>query len=98
MNSPEYRRSTDLLEADVGDELVALDPGTGTCLGFNEVAAFVWRRLSSPATFEQLTHDLLAEYDVNEQQCVSELRELLNDMTARGLVTIDREQLRQKGL
>lgn len=92
MSSPEYRRKADLLEADIGDELVALDPAAGSCFGLNEVATFVWRRLASPATFEQLTQDLLAEYDVAEERCVRELGELLDDMAAKGLITCDREQ------
>ena len=34
------------MEAELGEELVALDPQAGNCFGFNEVAAWVWRRLA----------------------------------------------------
>jgi Coenzyme PQQ synthesis protein D (PqqD) len=81
-----YRRAIDLMEADVGGELVALDPEGGNCFGFNEVATWVWRRLAEPATFEQLRDGLLAEYEVSPAQCSSELQELLDYLGRRGLV------------
>jgi hypothetical protein len=81
-----YKRAIELMEADVGDELVGLDVKVGTCFGFNPVAASVWRSLSSPKTFDQLRDELLDEFDVNAEQCAGELKELLDDLTAKGLV------------
>jgi coenzyme PQQ synthesis protein D (PqqD) len=85
-----------LMEAELGDELVALDPSVGTCFGFNDVATDVWRRLSSPSSFEQLRDGLLAQYEVSEERCTNELRELLDQLVAKGLVTttqVDRNNL-----
>lgn len=82
-----YRRATDLMEADLGDELVALDPAKGNCFGFNEVATWVWRRLEQPASFDQLREGLVGEYEVSDEQCAGELRELLDDLSSKGLVT-----------
>jgi hypothetical protein len=81
-----YKRAIELMEADVGDELVGLDVKVGTCFGFNPVAASVWRSLSSPKTFDQLRDELLDEFDVSAEQCAGELKELLDDLTAKGLV------------
>lgn len=77
------------MEADLGSDLVALDPEGGNCFGFNEVATWVWRRLAEPATFEQLRDGLLAEYEVSPDQCSNELQELLDDLANRGLVDCD---------
>ena len=87
MKELSYRRATDLLEANLGDELVALDPEAGECFGFNSVATSVWRELQQPKTFDQLRDALLSEYDVDMEQCTSELRELLDDLSSKGLVT-----------
>lgn len=81
-----YRRAVELMEADLGEELVALDPERGNCFGFNEIAADVWRRLVQPASFDTLRDGLLADYDVSEQQCSEELKTLLNEMIDRGLI------------
>ena len=81
-----FRRSAQLLEAEVGDELVALDPGKGSCFGFNSVAASVWRALEEPRTFDELSERLLDEYEVDRDQCRAELSELLEQMTSGGLI------------
>lgn len=82
-----YKRAVNLLEADVGDDLVALDPAAGSCFGFNSVATSVWRQLDEPKTFEQLKQALLDQYEVDADQCARELKELLDTMTDQGLVT-----------
>jgi hypothetical protein len=81
-----YKRAISLMEAELGDELVALDPNAGECFGFNSVATSVWRKLEEPKTFEQLRDALIDEYEVDSEQCTRELRELLDDLSAKGLV------------
>jgi len=85
---PVYRRAIDLMEAELGAELVALDADAGTCFGFNEVATSVWQALSEPRSFDDLCTRLLGEYEVGPDQCRSELKALLDDMQARGLVAV----------
>lgn len=81
-----YSRAVDLMEAELGDELVALDPDRGECFGFNNVATSVWRELAEPRTFDQLVDALLTEYEVPREQCVSELGGLLSELSSKGLV------------
>lgn len=81
-----YSRAVRLMEAELGDELVALDSDAGQCFGFNSVAASVWRVLEQPRTFDELRDSLLLEYEVGFEQCSTELHELLTDMVGRGLV------------
>ncbi|HKP34746.1 MAG TPA: PqqD family protein [Sphingomicrobium sp.] len=82
-----YRRAVELLEAELGDELVALEPNAGECFGFNTVATSVWRQLAQPKSFAELRDALLEEYDVKPEQCTRELKELLDDLASRGLVS-----------
>ena len=86
MTDAVYRRAIDLMEAEIGDELVALDPNAGHCFGFNAVATSVWQRLEQPQSFNQLLDALLAEYEVGSDQCSTELSELLHDLLSRGLI------------
>ena len=83
-----YQRTKELMEAELGADIVALDTERGRCFGFNEVAAWVWRRLEAPATFEQLHHGLLEAFEVGEDECRLELRALLEDLVAKDLVSI----------
>jgi hypothetical protein len=81
-----YRRAAELLEADMNDELVALEPRAGTCFGFNASAAAVWRLIETPKSFAEIRDSLLSQYDVGSDQCSQELQELLDAMKAEGLV------------
>jgi hypothetical protein len=75
------------MEAELGDELVALDPDGGKCFGFNNVATSVWGLLKEPKSFDELRGALLDEYEVDPEQCTRELRALLDDLLEKRLVS-----------
>jgi hypothetical protein len=77
------------MEAELGDELVALDANAGECFGFNNVATSVWRELQAPKSFNQLRDTLLGQYEVEPEQCARELKDLLDDLCAKRLVTTE---------
>lgn len=81
-----YRRSAELMEAEINDELVALEPNKGTCFGFNAVATDVWRKLEQPLSFGELKNQLLDEYDVSEEECAQDLSALLDQMRNAQLI------------
>ena len=82
-----YERTAALMEAELGDELVGLEPGAGVCYGFNDVAKRVWQLLEQPQSFEAVRTVLLDEYDVAPGECDSDLRELLADFVDKKLIT-----------
>jgi hypothetical protein len=86
VTGPVYHRAVSLMEADVGDELVALDAAAGSCFGFNAVATAVWRNLENPKAFDELRSELLDEFDVSAEECAAELQMLLDDLIDKGLV------------
>lgn len=81
-----YSRAVDLMEAELGSELVALDAEAGTCFGFNEVATSVWRLLAEPQTLQQLCSTLSQQYVVEQQECKSDVSALLEELVRAGLV------------
>ena len=86
MTDAVYSRAVKLMEADLEDELVALDPDAGKCFGFNNVATSVWKSLEQPKSFEQLLSELLDTYEIDEEQCDRELHMLLEDLIAKQLI------------
>lgn len=81
-----FERNAVLLEAELGEEIVALDAERGQCFGFNATAASIWRHLERPASFGDLSRALREEYDVDEEQCTAGLKALLGELLERGLV------------
>ena len=86
MSATVYKRALELMEAEIGSDLVALEPKSGSCFGFNSVAASVWNSLTTPKSFDQLRDALLADYDVDFDECSRDLRALLDEMTNQGLI------------
>ena len=80
------RRGDQLLEAEVHDELVALNIDKGTCYGFNVTATRVWALLEQPTTFDEIKDVLLDEFDVDPETCHDQLTALLSDLEEKGLV------------
>jgi hypothetical protein len=74
------------LDAEIGDEVVALRPDGGTCFSFSTIAADVWKSLATPKGFEELRDELLATYDVGADECSRDLRALLDDLAEQGLI------------
>ena len=83
-----YERAVALMEAELGDELVGLEPDAGVCYGFNDVAKRVWQLLEQPRSFEAIWTELLDEYDVTPAECDSDLREMLADLVGKKLITV----------
>jgi hypothetical protein len=86
MEQEVYQRAVELLEADINDEMVALEPTKGSCFGFNAIATEIWRKLERPRSFAELRNELLSEYEVSDEQCTRELRELIDGMSRAKLI------------
>ena len=84
--APRFERAAVLMEAELGDELVALDPDRGHCFGFNPVAAAVWRLLEHPRSAAEIEAELTEQFAVEKAQCHEEVAELLEDLQGRGLI------------
>jgi len=92
MQDPMVRRVNNMVEAQLGHEIVGLDAERGRCFGFNETAAWVWAQLEEPRPQSVLRDALLERFDVEELHCEARLVELLRDMEVKGLIAIDKRR------
>ena len=81
-----FLRCDDMLEAEVNDEIVALDIARGQCFGMNEVASEIWRMLAQPRSVDEICEALCAGYEVDASTCRSEVRQLISELRNEGLV------------
>ncbi|MDB5706215.1 MAG: hypothetical protein JWN66_3331 [Sphingomonas bacterium] len=77
-----------LVEAEVDGELVALHIENGTCYSFNATAARIWALVDRPKTVTEICAALAAEFDVDERECDTQVRLLLQDLQKDGLVEL----------
>ena len=81
-----YSRAAPLLEAEVDQEIVALDREQGQVFGFNLVASDVWRLLEQPRTIGELCAKLEQRYTVSSEECAADVADLLDRLLEMKLV------------
>ena len=77
-----------LAEEEMGDELVAFCAETGWVYGFNKPAYYAWMFLKEPLTFSAWKQAIIRTFRVDSDTCDKQLKELLRDFEAAGLVTL----------
>ena len=82
-----YVRSSAPLTADVDNEVVMLDPATSNYFGLEGVGARIWDLCEQPQSVESIVAVLLAEYDVDESTCSTEVASFLVELESANLLT-----------
>ncbi len=81
------------VSSDLQDESVILDMQSGTYYGLNEVGASIWAMIQEPQPVAKIQAAILAEYEVEAEQCAQDVITLLNQLVERGLVRIKDEAI-----
>ncbi len=79
-------RRKNLVEAEVDDEIVALDIDTGSCYGLNKVGRKIWMLISEPRSVGDVCALLAAEYDVDRETCERDVIDLLEELRRENLI------------
>ena len=83
-------RVHDAITAEMGDETVILDNATGVFIQLNRSAGRIWNLLEVPQTVPSLCALLVERYDVSTDICRIEVIAFVQDMAAKGIVTLGR--------
>ena len=85
-NASLYTRTGDVIEADVGGDVVLLHTQSWQYFEFDKVGGAIWNLLDKPSGLDRLVHALMTQFEVGEEQCTRETKAFLDDMVAQGLV------------
>lgn len=88
-----YKASTKYLYSEIDSEAVILDVNSGTYFGLNEVSNRIWQLLQTPVSQASLIEQILAEYDVSQEQVEQDVLALLQEMSHAGLVEVLNEEV-----
>ena len=80
--------SKDLVFSNVADEVVILDLKSGVYHGLESVGARAWELMTDQLPVREVRDRLVDEYDVQPQQCESDLLRLLEELKSHGLVDV----------
>jgi hypothetical protein len=81
-----YTRNSKTISGRLHDELVMMDIDHGKYFSLNPVATRIWDLLERPQNMDELCAVLIDEYDVEPEQCLSEVEEHMAEMVRFGLV------------
>ncbi len=76
------------MDAEVDDEIVALNLDTGASYGLNPVGARIWKLIGKPTRVADMCTGLIAEYDVEPATCERQVLELLGKLQAESLLEV----------
>lgn len=80
--------SQNQISSDLADETIILDLKSGQYYGLNAVASSVWNLIQQPRKVEEIRSHLMAEYEVNMQECSNDLQILISNLASKGLVEL----------
>lgn len=89
MNQSEkkYRLSESVVFSNIGEEAVILDPKKGSYFGLSDVGVLVWEQMSAaPKSVGELCQSVCEVFDVETQECETDLKELIGQLEKAGLV------------
>jgi hypothetical protein len=81
------QRKGDLLFNEIDGEVVMLSIENSEYYGMDKVGSRIWELLEKPMTFKALVSKLRDEYEVTEEQCVSDTLAFLNKLQDKKLIT-----------
>jgi len=79
----------DVVSCDLEDEAAILNLKDGIYYGLDPVGASIWKLLQKPVKVGEILETLLQEYEVGEEECRSDLIELLEELKDKELVKIN---------
>jgi hypothetical protein len=80
------RRNDHHVSAPLDEHLAMMDIDAGKYYLLDDVASFIWTRLSTPTSVEDLVTELSARYDVSAARCEADILPFLTQLHEKGLV------------
>jgi hypothetical protein len=78
-----------VVTATVADEDILLNPVRSEYYSLSHVSRRVWALVQTPISVSALRDAIVAEYDIDAESALDDLRELMTSMSEAGLVIVD---------
>ncbi len=80
--------SPDVISQEVSGETVILDLNTENYFGLDEVGTRIWQLIEETGNLQAVFDQMLAEYEVEEDQLLEDMDALVQQVAEIGLVTL----------
>lgn len=79
----------DVISQEVSGETVILDLNSEHYFGLDEVGTRIWQLIEEKGNLQAIYDQLLAEFDVGEEQLQDDLADLVERVAGAGLVSLE---------
>lgn len=79
------------VSSDLAGEAVILDFKSGVYYGLNEVGTRIWNLIQQPKSVSEIRDAIVAEYEIEPELCDRDLKALLQQLEASGLIEVRNE-------
>lgn len=80
--------TTNMVAADIGDEVIMLHLEKGKYFGLGAVGTRIWELLRAPIAVAEIERTLIEEYEVGAEQCHEEVTQFISELLDEGLVEV----------
>ncbi|EAU55006.1 lasso peptide biosynthesis PqqD family chaperone [Mariprofundus ferrooxydans] len=82
------RRNPEIVHSDMDGETVMMSVNEGSYYGLNGVGSQIWELLEQEMSVDAICTELLGHFDVEEEQCRSEVLTFLEEMATSNVIEI----------
>lgn len=86
-----YFRNSQIIDGELEDSQVMMHLEKGKYFGLNPVGKKIWDMIQQPKRFDEIVENLLREYDVEKERCMSEVKTFLDNAIKNEI--IEKQQL-----
>ena len=81
-------RSKDILANNVGNDTVMMSVEKGKYYGTNTTGSYIWKTLENPMAFGELCAKLAADFNIDREQCVTEITPFIEQLKAENIIEV----------
>jgi len=83
------QRNPEMVSGNMDGEVVMLSIQRGEYFGLDKIGSRIWELIENPRSIEEIKAILLEEYEVDEETCLIDLIEFLEDLQNKGLIIVN---------
>lgn len=81
-----YKIIEGVLSVEQDGETAILDSNNEQYYSLDEVGTLIWALLEQEATFDEIVHTVMTEYEVEQAECAEDMQQFINEMIENKLI------------
>ena len=73
--------------ADLDDEICIFCSSRAEYLNLNNTGSYIWKLIEKRYNFREIIEELIRDYEITEEVCISEVNDFIKDLIKREIIT-----------